>query len=229
MKSLTHKLAKQCGKILRDFAEIPSIIIESCDDALKTFASNKMDAHFDKSDQLAMNDARYAEIEAKRHVPGSDNIIMVNDELTFEDWTYQMDLKRAVLPEPVFMPAYRFLYNRPLNTMIGRTKHAFQRLNRSWDDTATWSLDHHLTLTLGNQLKHLAETTHGWPQSEKYPEFEDWQKALHKNGDYLLAYANKDDVVYTGEGYDMDAEERVFKDAQKALRWVAVNLQGLWD
>lgn len=229
MKSLTYKLATQCGKLLRDAIEVPFIVVNGIDEALKVYADKKIDTYLDESETLAMQDAKYASIESKRKTEDSEHIIMISDDLTWEDWEYQIDLRRKVKPESLLMPFYRYLRNKPLKSLLNETKHAFQRLTRSWDDTATWSLDYHLTFTLGNQLKHLAETTHGWPQSDKFPEFKDWQKALHANGDYLLAYANREESVWGGESYNQEAEELAFKNAQKALRWVALNLQGLWD
>lgn len=232
MKSLTYKAAQQLGRLLSDLKTLPSALLEEIDEALHNYGSKKMDQFIIKAKKLAMQNPEYADIEARRHVEQSNNIILVSDEhdLTFDDWERQIDIEHQVAPQPPIMNVYRFLYNRPLNSLSGEIKAAYQRLTRSWDYTATWSLDNHLTSTLGAQLKHLAETTHGWPQSEKFPTFEDWQKALNKNGDLLLAYAKKDEVLFaTNHSYSKDKEEQYVKGAQRALRWVADNLPALWD
>ena len=231
MKSLPYKLATQLGKTLRDVAEIPNIIIQSCDDALKTIGNKQFDKWYETAKTNAMLDPQYAEIEKLRKDPKSPNTIMIDDKkgLGLEQLEYQHQILHKT-PQPLFMPIYRYLSNNPINTIINNTKHAYQRLTRSWDDTATWSLDHHLCLTLGNQLKHLSETTHGWPQSKTYPTFEHWQTALNINGDMLIAYANKEHLIYTQDNkYNTELEKQLTKNAQKALRWTATNLQSLWD
>ena len=229
MKPYINKFAYQLGKSLRDLTTIPEKMVDIADETLKSYADKKMDTYFNKVEEIALQDARYAEIESMRKIDGSDNIIMMDERLGFPEMEYQSEVRRKAAPEPLLMPFYRYLYNHPVHSAINTVKHAVQRLTRSWDDTATWSLDYHLCLTLGSQLKHLAETTHGWPQSETYPEFEDWQKALNTNSQLLLTYTNKDDIVFTDNGYDREQEEQIIKNAQKALRWVAKHLPSLWD
>jgi hypothetical protein len=102
------------------------------------------------------------------------------------------------------------------------TRHAWQRLNRGWDDSATWNLDRYLTATLGAQLNHLADTTHGWPnQTHETPEA--WEAALRTNG-AKLAYYGHLDFASTPEQW-----EAAYAGAQEALTWVAANLRDLWD
>lgn len=224
-----HRLAKNIGKTLYNITQTPKQLANTIDNTLEKLSDKQIDKHINKADQNALKDPKYAQIEAKRHKPNSTHITFLSQDLTIEDWEYQRQIREKLTPTPKLMPLYRYLNNHPIKTLTNTIKHAHQRLTRSWDDTATWSLDYHLTLTLGNQLKHLAETTHGWPQSQKYPQFEDWQKALHQNGDYLLTYANKDNIIYTEEKYDTQLEEQIIKNAQKAIRWVATNLPALWD
>lgn len=231
MSNFIKTLGNQVGKLLRDVVEVPNIIVNSVDEALHDFADKKIDTIIDYRKSVAMQNPVYAEIEARRKTDNG-NIICLSDEdnLTMEHWDIQNNIYDTATDEPFLMPFYRFLNNAPLHTFIYKIKHAGQRLSRGWDDTATWSLDYHLTLTLGNQLKHLAKTTHGWPQSDKFPKFEDWQKALENNGNILLTYANREELLF-GENveYDKALEEQIIKDAQKALRWVATYLPNLWD
>jgi len=131
----------------------------------------------------------------------------------------------------------RVLANKPFSTVTSETLHAYQRLTRGWDDTATYSLDTHLAGVLGAQLIHLAETTHGWPGEETMWETpEKWEADLKRQGNRLIAYSNSwsleapedfsDEAAW--DGYN-SREEQLMKDAQKALRWVAKNLRYLWD
>jgi len=83
-----------------------------------------------------------------------------------------------------------------------------------------WALDVHLARTLGAQLIHLADTTHGWPGNEEFPEPEDWDAALRRHGATLLAYPG---VVYDA------VDEAPIEAAQESVRWVADHLPDLWD
>lgn len=232
MSLYSYLFARNVGRQLRNIVDSLNTVVEKTDEVLYSYASRKMDDIYDVREAAAMNNAEYAEIEARRNVDGNGSIIFTSDEhdLFFEDWERQIEIRDEISPEPQVMKLYRWLYGSPLSGGLNSVRLAFQRLTRSWDDSSTWSLDYHLTLTLGAQLKHLAETTHGWPESEKFPTFEDWQKALNVNGDFLLAYSTKDDIVFnTDKPYDKDREEQIIKDAQSALIWVADNLPALWD
>lgn len=231
MGKMLNKLGHQTGKILRDLVQIPAIIVESVDEKLHDYGDKKLDQIIDYRTAEAMKNPEYAEIEARRKT-SNGNIIMLSDEdnLTMEHWDHQHKIYAETTHEPLLMPFYRYLRNYPIGQAIGLIKRAGQRLYKGWDYTATWSLDYHLTSTLGAQLHHLANTTHGWPQSDKFPEFKDWQKALHKNADMLIAYANRDEVLFAKDTpYDREKEEQLIKDGQKALRWVATYLPNLWD
>lgn len=59
-----------------------------------------------------------------------------------------------------------------------------QRVTRGFADVDTWNLDLHLLTLLPEMIDHLAKNSHGWPQSEQFPEFKDWQN-------YLFNISNK--------------------------------------
>lgn len=111
-----------------------------------------------------------------------------------------------------------------ISRRIKETKYAKQRITRGWDDRATWSLDTHLCATLGEQLAHLAEMTHGYPAGSRYTTFDQWQDDLRLYGKALTEYAehkfSDDETIDQG---------RLEMQAQEALRWVADNLGSLWD
>lgn len=116
------------------------------------------------------------------------------------------------------------LASRPFTTTANRIKHAQQRVARGWDDTATWSLDTHLARTLGSQLIHLADTSHGYPGTGQYTDAETWVADLKKHGEALERYA-ADLYEYRA---DID-HQQLLDDAQAALHWVADNFPSLWD
>jgi len=92
---------------------------------------------------------------------------------------------------------------------------AYQRVVRGWDDSALWSLDYHLTKTLGAQLVLMADTTPSYPPDRTY---EQWTSDLRHYGQALAAYAASDSLEY----------DRVYPPAREALEWVTENLGALW-
>lgn len=91
--------------------------------------------------------------------------------------------------------------------------HAYQRVVRGWDDPSWWSLDSSLTKQLGAQLVKLSDETHGHPEDVRAGL---WVSQLSEYGHDLIDYDpfnNQDSVA----------------PAKNALRWVADNLEDLWD
>lgn len=159
--------------------------------------------------------------------------VRIDDAGTFslEDFTaltniinQQEAIEDAVSPTPRLRRYLRGVVGRRLVTESARdVLFAWQRLTRGWDDRSLWSLDHYVCRTLGAQLTQLAETTHGWPQSDEYPTFEDWQTALRVHGAALTEAANTDITD------DFENTEAAYAKAQESLHWVADNLGDLWD
>ena len=231
METFTRTLATKLGRALRDLQQVPQNLAKTVDNTLHNFADAQLDNIYDARKQVAMQDPKYAAIEARR-TTSKGYSVMLDDKvgLGMDELDYQYEVFNKATEEPFITPVYRFLKDYPIKSFLNKMRYAKQRLTRGWDDTATWSLDHHLCLTLGTQLHHLADTTHGWPQSIEFPEFEDWQAALRTNGDILLAYANKDDVMFSeGETYTLERDNEYAVEAGEALRWVAANLNSLWD
>lgn len=110
---------------------------------------------------------------------------------------------------------------RRANDARRAVKFAYQRVVRGWDDSAVWSIDDHLSKTLGQQLVTMAEIAHGYP-GDDYP-YEQWVGDLRKHGEALLAYHH--------DNYDLHGPDwlTIYDPAREALRWVADNLASLWD
>ncbi len=99
--------------------------------------------------------------------------------------------------------------------------HAHQRVVRGWDDSAVWSVDSHLSRSLGQQLVVMSEIAHGHPVD--YP-FDRWVADLKTHGAALLTYQREH-----YDTHDQEAWDALYGPAQDALRWVADNLASLWD
>lgn len=59
-------------------------------------------------------------------------------------------------------------------------KFAYQRITKGYCEPDVWDMDVYLQYLLPDMLRELAETTHGWPQSKEFPNFEDWQEYLRE-------------------------------------------------
>lgn len=85
------------------------------------------------------------------------------------------------------MPLYWFSYSKRYylthpwawfkDLRIG-IKNFWHRGRTGWAWVDLWNTDTYLGQLLPNMLEELAERSHGWPQSEEYPTFEDWQCEL---------------------------------------------------
>lgn len=114
-------------------------------------------------------------------------------------------------------------------------KWAYQRVVRGWDDRAAWGCGDQLARTLGEQLVEMADIAHGFPTDygpvhslpdnpEDNPHFATWVNDLRTHGEALLAYHRGDQLELTEAEWDVLSGR-----AQDALRWVADNLEKLWD
>ena len=84
---------------------------------------------------------------------------------------------------------------------------------KGWHD-----LRSHMCGYIGKRLKYMAKHGHGHPFDVEY---DVWTDALFKHGTVLSNHAEKD-----GSGR---AEDDDFAAAKESLRWVADNLERLWD
>ena len=81
------------------------------------------------------------------------------------------------------------------------------------------SLDTSLSRWLGERLTFLGEHTTSAPLGWEH---EGWKAKLHEMGGHMSAWAGH---------YDLSAQEQAqaYTNAQEAMRWVADNLELLWD
>lgn len=77
-----------------------------------------------------------------------------------------------------------------------------QRGRKGYSTHDTWSLDYYILRWLPDALDQLANEAHGWPQSDEFPEFEDWTQWLRDMAELLRPY--QDQLYVTEE------TERIF-------------------
>lgn len=198
---------------------------QAFDAFIERVTDKPLDRLYEKNKARAMENHVYAEIERRRHRDNESTVVMYSDELHLGH--EEMDLQRSIFDSVAKNPWWtQIIYkvrNINLTKRLNSVKFAHQRLTRGWDDRATWSLDDHLCQTLGAQLIHLADTSHGWPESEEFPTFEIYAEALKKHGNALTKYPSRWEVM------DDEKEDQMRNDAQASLRWVADHLGTLWD
>lgn len=93
-------------------------------------------------------------------------------------------------------------------------KYTSQRMRRGFADCDTWDFDTFLIKIIIRGLRHLADTTHGWPQSDKFPTYESWI-------DYLLSLADKFELA---EKYIYDTDD--YSSEHSVEEWTAREEQG---
>lgn len=212
-------------------------------------ADHVLDHFFDKREKRAATNETWSDIQRRRYTDGMPGTIFLSDDLTLADAETQRRIANSITPDPWWLPVARALSSFTLRTAVNGAIHAGQRVRRGWDDTATYDLGHHLAIVLADQLDHLAETTHGWPNSEEFPSFEDWERALHEQAVKLRRVRHtKDaedalqrwhDLVSEQHSSDEDIEQACM-DLRKieeenaaavmeAMHWVAEHMQQLWD
>lgn len=181
--------------------------------------------HHDTITRAERNPAYRALADAHRAARANRTRVTSWEELRTElhQWDQQQILEHdASLNWTVEEFLARATHSTPVSTGTRHLRWGWQRLTRGWDDRATWSLDAHLTRTLGQQLLHLADTTHGWPDTVT-DTFDAWAALLREHGNTLLRYS--------ATAYDTDRQdgEAAIHAAQESLQWVAQHLPHLWD
>lgn len=102
-------------------------------------------------------------------------------------------------------------------------QNAWYRITRGIAPIDLWSFDTHLENIIPYGLRWLADNSHGWPQSEEFPEFEDWANYLRKLANDW-DYAFKDWTEYDKENeYDKD-----FHSLMESLTHHEKKQDGMW-
>lgn len=227
--TLTTAAGKIIGGTLSTVKHLLYKTVSHADACIASYAEHKLDHIYETRKNKAMLNSEYVEIENRRKPENNDGtVILISEQhnLTWEDFETQNRIYNEASSEPYSAEIYKKLATYPITSTIQSCKHIIQRITRGWDDTATWSLDNHLCETLSAQLKHIAETTHGWPQSKQYPEFSDWKNTLLYHAENLANYSER--WNFETEETVKQQEEKYVK-AQQSLHWVADNLEALWD
>lgn len=107
----------------------------------------------------------------------------------------------------------RTVYARPVHMFI-------QRGRRGWSDEDLWGFDHYLAKVIATGFEALADRTHGWPQGDDFPEFEDFQRFLRQIAADLDAWRTDDFSVRSDTNH---------VEAVKALHRLAEHWGTYWD
>ena len=88
---------------------------------------------------------------------------------------------------------------------------AWYRITRGIAPVDLWNFDTHLENLIPYGLRWLAEHSHGWPQSEEFPEYEDWENYLRKLADEW-EYAFQENVGDKNENEYYDEFHALWKE-----------------
>lgn len=200
---------------------------EKVDAVIERVGTKYVDRVREAAQEKARSDAEYARIEKAR--AGEQGTIILFDpkgaDLGWDEWEYQMDVERAYTRETWRLYAARWASGRPLRRAFNNYVARQQRKQRGWDFRAIYSLDHHLSSTLGPQLLQLADEIARKRDAS-------WVEEMRAAGNALVAYSQKDDGKYDGGVNPVEfqkREEEIANEAKQAIRWVADNLTRLWD
>jgi len=203
----------------------------------------------DARESRAAEDPEWSEIQRRRKGDGTEPLLLVGPNLSFADLTTQREIEERLTPAPWWLAPIERISQTSMSSGLRRVARGAQRVRRGWDDTHTWDLGTNLCLQLADQLEHLAETTHGWPASDDFETFEDWQQALREKAVALrrasgsveheraqekwfkLTCVTDVDVDVVEEARaEMHRLEQADRDAAAgAMHWVADHLGQLWD
>jgi hypothetical protein len=214
-----------------------------------SLADRAMDRFVARRTKRAASDPAWAAIQARRLDPTRPaSIIFLSNDLTLADAGEQDRIAERLTPDPVWLGLARHARHWRLARLLGSSRRSVQRARRGWADTDTFSLHTHLCEIMAGMLKHLAETAHGWPESEEFPTPESWIEALRANAAALAAYAAGTNEQALTHWHDLatarDTDPAALEQARLALNaqdterdaagaaamhWVADHLGALWD
>lgn len=193
--------------------------------------------------RAAATDERWVGIEACR----SDRFAAVDPGM-WAGWETQADIERALVPDPCWVRAGRWVRRTELVPVVAAVERFWQRGHRGWSRSDVWSMKYHVLAVVADMLTALADDLTSWPGNDEFPEPELWEAALRDNAARLERRLDRDGAVaalldewyeleVSGDAVSADAVRRRIDvleaeradEARTAMRWVADHLEDLWD
>ena len=85
-----------------------------------------------------------------------------------------------VFKNPYFSWKYPECWLKNIRMFFRSFKYAYQRITQGYAYCDTWDLDDYYTHLFVDSLTTFSKHMNGWPQSNEFPEFEDYQKYIDK-------------------------------------------------
>lgn len=210
-------------KLKKEFFATIFQIGDLADRILEIIATPFFDRLHARKEKAAMANPIYAKIQARR-INGDGTYTLYSEEnrLGREEEDTQREIMNKIKNSPRWESVLHYLISSPINRNARRIQRLFQRINRGWDDSDVWSMDTTMSKSIGAQLIHLANTTHGWPGTEEFQHPDEWTDLLHQHGQALLNYADK-------KFGSLEDDDRSLKEAREAFHWIADHFDSLWD
>lgn len=204
--------------------------------------------YFARREAAASKDPRWAEIESRRYIPGSENKMFLSEDLSLADWATQDAIATELTPQPFYLRLTNALARYSLASLVSSSLDLASRARHGWATTDAYGFDRYLARLTGEALNHLADNAHSWPCSSEYPTYESWTAALRHHATSLLAYANgannqaldswhelvtdplADPEALAQARRELDISEiNILSGAKHSMSWVATHLESLWD
>lgn len=104
-----------------------------------------------------------------------------------------------------------------------------QRIKRGFADSDLWNFDSYIIDLFIDMLKRFQEIAHGWPQSEEFPEFEDWMMYIQNIIDEFTASQMEQDLVDSDLEHWKEHYEAQVEHEKKGFELLQKHLHGIWD
>lgn len=210
-------------------------------------ATRVIDKDYETRRSIASRNKRWAEIEnLRQNADGTKTLL--SDKLGWPDFDEQQRIAHELHPKTWGVKAsYRV---QEWTTIAGVSKlfRVVERFRHGWSYEDVHNFDIYLTTTVSKMLNTFADELSGWPATNEYPTFEDWEQAIRAAAHKLDRYNNNPELEEaetvltsllkhrssTAEQINAATQEQLkqdktrINDAKDALVWVADNLPHLW-
>lgn len=214
------------------------------------------DALYARRRAAAARNAEWTAIEDLRETDSGAKTFL-SDELNWGHFERQCEIEKSLVPEPWWAPLAQRAQRLEVSRLTHALVESLERLRRGWVAADAYNLSSSLPRHVGEQLAWLADNSVAWPgEGNGFTTPQDWTDTLRRHAlvlttsgygdpaeaDRLLDVWNdarslSDRTGDMGDQVRTDLAWKQMQDAESAaqaavkasMRWVADNLELLWD
>jgi hypothetical protein len=201
-----------------------------------------LDRHLDRQDRVAQQRSlRWRQLNAQRETGFRE----------MGDLFEMFEIEKRLTPDPFYLDTLRKLQHATAYRLVRTVKGYRDLIVRGWRDSDVWNLGDTNIERLGEQLLYLADIAHGWPGTEEFPTFEDWEEALRFHGTVMATLTEDRSIdrehalhawseLHRGAGRESEATKAAWDEMHRveddehqliedSLIWFAKHYRQLWD